>query len=103
MNPSWVSIQDERRDPIRRAETRWSWTSFAKKRKLDRETTNTCAMVKSRYIGDGHPSFNRNPYNGHINPYYRHPLLYGNNRSLDPGTHSQFFPYTSHFFHSKKT
>ena len=29
-----------------------------------------CAMVKSRYIGDGHPSFNRNPYNGYINPYY---------------------------------
>ena len=27
-------------------------------------------MVKSRYIGDGHPTFNRNPYNGHINPYY---------------------------------
>ena len=25
---------------------------------------NTCAMVKSRYIGDGHPNFNRNPYSG---------------------------------------
>ena len=50
----------------------------------------TCAMVKSRYIGDGHPTFNRNPYNGYINPYYwvdDHPLLYGNNGSLDPGTH----------------
>ena len=48
-----------------------------------------CAMVKSRYIGDGHPTFNRNPYNGYINPYYwvdDHPLLYGNNGSLDPGT-----------------
>ena len=47
-------------------------------------------MVKSRYIGDGHPTFNRNPYNGNINPYYwvdDHPLLYGNNGSLDPGTH----------------
>ena len=46
-------------------------------------------MVKSRYIGDGHPTFNRNPYNGYINTYYRvddHPLLYGNNGSLDPGT-----------------
>ncbi len=44
-------------------------------------------MVKSRYIGDGHPTFNRNPYNGYINPYYwvdDHPLLYGNNGSLDP-------------------
>ena len=46
-------------------------------------------MVKSRYIGDGHPTFNRNPYNGYIDPYYwvdDHPLLYGNNGSLDPGT-----------------
>ena len=30
-----------------------------------------------------------NPYNGYINPYYwvdDHPLLYGNNGSLDPNT-----------------
>ena len=49
-----------------------------------------CAMIKSRYIGDGHPTFNRNPYNGYINTYYwvdDHPLLYGNNGSLDPGTY----------------
>ena len=42
-----------------------------------------------RYIGDGHPTFNRNPYNGYLNPYYwvdDHPLLYGNNGSLDPST-----------------
>ena len=26
------------------------------------------AMVKSRYIGDGHPTFNRE--SGYINPYY---------------------------------
>ena len=31
---------------------------------------STCATVKSRYIGDGHLTFNRNPYNGYINPYY---------------------------------
>ena len=52
-----------------------------------------CAMVKSRYIGDGHPTFNGNPYNGYINPYYwvdDHPLLYGNNESLDPGTFGSF-------------
>ena len=52
----------------------------------------TCAMVKSRYIGDGHPTFNRNPYNNwYIKPYYwvdDHPLLYGNNGSLDPSTHA---------------
>ena len=47
-------------------------------------------MVKSRYIGDGHRTFNRYPYNGYINPCYwvdDHPLLYGNNGSLDPGTY----------------
>ena len=27
------------------------------------------AMVTNRYIGDGHPTFNRNPYNWYINPY----------------------------------
>ena len=32
----------------------------------------------------------RNPYNGYIDHYYwvdDHPLLYGNNGSLDPGTY----------------
>ena len=56
-------------------------------------------MVKSRYIGDGHPTFNRNPYNGYINPYYKvddHPLLYGNNGRLDPGTYEALlFPNTA--------
>ena len=50
-----------------------------------------CHGQKSRFVGDGRPpTFNRNPYNGYINPYYwvdDHPLLYGNNGSLDPGTH----------------
>ena len=33
---------------------------------------------------------NRNPHNREMNPYYwvdDHPLLYGNNGSLDTGTH----------------
>ena len=30
--------------------------------------SNLCAMVKSRYIRDGHPTFNRSPCNGYINP-----------------------------------
>ncbi len=41
-----------------------------------------CHGQKSRFVGDGHPTFNRDPYNGYINPYYwvdDHPLLYGNN------------------------
>ena len=40
------------------------------------------------------PPFDRNPYNGYINPYYwvdDHPLLYGNNGSLDPGTNGESF------------
>ena len=49
-------------------------------------------MVKSRcFLGMVIQPFNRNPYTGYINPYYwvdDHPLLYGNNVSLDPGTHA---------------
>ena len=39
---------------------------------VTRWNKNICAMVKSRYTGDGHPTFNKesgNPYNGYINPY----------------------------------
>ena len=40
-------------------------------------------------MGDLIPPLIGNPYNGYINPYYwvdDHPLLYGNNGSLDPST-----------------
>ncbi len=53
-------------------------------------TAHMCHGQKSLFFGGGHPTFNRNPYNGYINPYYwvdDHPLLYGNNGSLDPGTY----------------
>ena len=60
----------------------------------DLPSSTICAMVKSRYVADGHPTFNDgNPYNGYINPYYLvddHPLLYGNNGSLDPSTYGHF-------------
>ena len=39
--------------------------------------------------------FSRSSYDGYINPYYwvdDHPLLHGNNGSLDPGT-CRFFEY----------
>ena len=53
-----------------------------------------CHGQARRYIGDGKPpTFNRNPYNGYVNPYYwvdDHPLLYGNNGSLDPGTDEKY-------------
>ena len=55
-----------------------------------------CHGQGCRFFGDGKPpTFNRNPYNGYINPYYwvdDHPLLYGNNGSLDPGTHRDTVP-----------
>ena len=45
-------------------------------------------------LGVDIPPFIRNPYNGYINPYYwvdDHPLLYGNNGSLDPSTYNNHF------------
>ena len=66
--------------------------------------SHRCATVKSRYIGDGHPTFNRNPYNGYINPYYwvdDHPLLYGNNGSLDPGTDEDYPTCLKHLLHRR--
>ena len=47
-------------------------------------------------IGDGHPTFNRNPYSGYINPYYwvdYHPLLYGNSGSWSTLAHIIFWKY----------
>ena len=44
-----------------------------------------------------------NPYNGYINPYYwvdDHPLLYGNNGSLDPST---YFSTNKYIIPPKKT
>ena len=41
-----------------------------------------------------------NPYNGYINPYYwvdDHPLLYGNNGSLDPSTYISSLRYISKY------
>ena len=52
---------------------------------------------KVAFVGDGHPTFNRNPYNGYINPYYwvdDHPLLCGNNGSLYPGTYNFIILFT---------
>ena len=44
-------------------------------------------------LGMAIPPLIGNPYNGYINPYYwvdDHPLLYGNNGSLDPSTYGYF-------------
>ena len=41
-----------------------------------------------------------NPYNGYINPYYwvdDHPLLYGNNGSLDPRKYRDLPPFLLNF------
>ena len=51
---------------------------------------NIVPWSKVAILGMVIPPFNRNPYNGYINPYYwvdDHPLLYGNDGSLDPGTY----------------
>ena len=71
--------------------------------KVSSSRIHMCHGQTSRFFGDGRPpTFNRNPYNGYINPYYwvdDHPLLYGNNGSLDPGTYKNqmhFPPLISH-------
>ena len=55
----------------RRWLVRWSWSQVTCQSSLScfHGWFLMCAMVKSRYIGDGHPTFNRNPCNGYINPY----------------------------------
>ena len=67
--------------------------------------------INSLVLGDGKPpTFNDgNPYNGYINPYYwvdDHPLLYGNNGSLDPGTSGEvssgLFSLENHGFSGEK-
>ena len=53
-------------------------------------TFATYAGSKLLVLGMVIPPSIGNPYNGYINPYYwvdDHPLLYGNNGSLDPSTH----------------
>ncbi len=60
----WISIFQSQGQP-------WSCSKILKLLvALDIYLLIICAMVKSRYIGDGHPTFKRNPYNGYINPYY---------------------------------
>ena len=50
-----------------------------------------CQGRSTPYIGDKLiPPLIGNPYNGYISPYYwvdDHPLLHGNNGSLDPSTY----------------
>ena len=57
--------------------------------------TPKCATVKSRYIGDGHHTFNRNPYNRYKNPYYwvdfPIPTIGKQWELIDPGTNGGFF------------
>ena len=55
-------------------------------------------------LGMAIPPLIGNPYNGYINPYYwvdDHPLLYGNNGSLDPIAHIAL--YGSFFYLSLST
>ena len=52
-------------------------------------------LSKLAILGMVIPPLIGNPYTGYINPYNwvdDHPLLYGNNGSLDPGTYVQQIP-----------
>ena len=65
-----------------------------------------CQGRSTPYVGDGNNlTFNRNRYNGYINPYYwvdDHPLLYGNNGScLFPSTY-EWVVISSPILHSSK-
>ena len=54
-------------------------------------------------LGMAIPSLIRNPHNVYINPYYwvdDHPLLYGNNGSLDPSTNGWFWGFPGPLFFS---
>ncbi len=87
----------------------FSSTSFSSLERLQRNIKHTCrdlSLMAPRCVRQCHSHMchgqkslywgwsshlNRNPYNGYINPYYwidDHPLLDGNNGSLDPGTYS---------------
>ena len=48
--------------------------------------TSVEKSANCRYIGDGHPTFNRNPYNGYIGAPTIGLMTIQNNGSLDPGT-----------------
>ena len=74
----------------------WIWLEYHPNQETSRIM---CEQTKAKHIpslpnytailGMVIPPLIGNPYNGYINPYYwvdDHPLLYGNNESLDPGT-----------------
>ena len=55
---------------------------------------------KLHILGMVIPPLIGNPYNGYINPYYwvdDHPLLYGNNGSLDPSAYTVYCKSRAHF------
>ena len=55
-------------------------------------------LMNSLYWGLSKSPLTGNPYNGYINPYYwvdDHPLLHGNNGSLDPSISYVFILTTS--------
>ena len=63
------------------------------------------SLLVVRHMCHGHPTLNRNPYNWYVKPYYwvdDHPLLYGNNGSLDPSTYGFPMVFWSHFQDTKR-
>ncbi len=80
-------------------------------RRLQRTQTAPCEPgSKLVVLGMAIPPLIGNPYNGYINPYYwvdDHPLLYGNNGSLDPSTCQYplwpLFPFLLHSYQQGQT
>ena len=91
--------------------SRMKCTSLGAREKHKPEKLRFCFIMFYRYepgsklvaLGMAIPPLIGNPYNGYINPYYwvdDHPLLYGNNRILDPSTYEppMFFISTLRIF-----
>ena len=72
---------------------------LTKKKKHEKNPSPYVPGSKLLVLGMVIPPLIGNPSNGYINPYYwvdDHPLLYGNNGSLDPGTYSHALGINRH-------
>ena len=61
-----------------------------------------CALIKTLYMGYGHPSYIGNHYNGYIKPYwwvYDHPLLWEDKPCLHHGTFGTSCSFPVYFTH----
>ncbi len=90
--PSWATTEQSTPHCLQRKERvlagQYVQPSSFKSKKNMSVTCEPGSKLLVLGMGDLQPLIG-NPYNGYINPYYwvdDHPLLYGNNGSLDPST-----------------